>query len=352
LIFSKEDARLSSCGASGISGVGDMGMSYDELRVLAAKDPRAARTALGTLFDSGSENMKDILERASAPGEGRIRQLIANLARTRKDRDGVTPTLLRWLGHETDEFARTALLAATEGVDASRWTPPRNESSKLVDIYRYVGGRLCHRVRNALPSSLTQAKRISQAAVEAPEPLRTRLIALASELTDELRGLGRLVEFDEGDEYFRWRDIVAMQWLPTYARAFAERNGELAFTATCDGTGAKSAVVMASEYYLDILFWNLFKNAQQAVEGPVTVTVVGSICAGKLAILCADNGPGFSESLADGAFEDRISTKPTGRGRGLLEIADAVHRLSGSVRLVHDHAGALRVQVTLPVTHV
>lgn len=326
-----------------------MTMSYDQLRVLAATDPRSARMELRVLLDSGSEDINEFLKRASEPAEGRIRQLIANLMRTRPDRDGVTPTLLQWLQHETDEFARAALLAATEGVDASRWAAPQKESLSLVDTYRYVAGRLCHRIRNALPSSLTQARRIFQAAAEVPEPLRTRLLALASQLSDELRNLGRIVEFDEGDEYFRWRPIVAMQWLPMYARAFAKRNGELAFTAKCGGTAAESAAVMASDYYLETLFWNLFKNAQQAVEGAPAVTALGSLCAGKLTILCSDNGPGFSEPLEEGAFEERISIKGMARGRGLLEVADAARRLSGSAQLVRDEAGTLRVQVTLPV---
>lgn len=66
-------------------------------------------------------------------------------------------------------------------------------------------------------------------------------------------------------------------------------------------------------------------------------------------MLAIDNGPGFPESQLEAAFHQVFSTKAPSRGRGLLEIADAVARLQGVVRLTQDCDGRYRVSLSLPL---
>jgi sensor histidine kinase regulating citrate/malate metabolism len=49
------------------------------------------------------------------------------------------------------------------------------------------------------------------------------------------------------------------------------------------------------------------------------------------------------------AFQQIFSTKSDSRGRGLLEIADAVLRLQGTVELTKASTGEYRIRITMPV---
>ena len=70
---------------------------------------------------------------------------------------------------------------------------------------------------------------------------------------------------------------------------------------------------------------------------------------GRVLLAIADNGPGFPEGMVGVAFEERFSTRGEGRGRGLLEVDDAVRRMSGSVALFKDVVGTPRVVISLPL---
>ena len=70
---------------------------------------------------------------------------------------------------------------------------------------------------------------------------------------------------------------------------------------------------------------------------------------GMLHVLVRDNGPGFSTQMVENAFQVAYSSKAESRGRGLLEIADAVRRLQGEVRLLPVAVNQHRVQLRLPL---
>ena len=62
-----------------------------------------------------------------------------------------------------------------------------------------------------------------------------------------------------------------------------------------------------------------------------------------------DNGEGFSEALIGVAFQQQFSsTRDVQRGRGLLEVSEAVDRLGGSVKLFQYQAGDFRIKILFP----
>ena len=93
-------------------------LAYEELRQLAAQNPRAARRRFEELLDAPGDAIDGLLLRMAAPGEGRLRQLVANIARTRSDRERFKQHFSRWVENETDEFAKRAVLAAIEIPDS------------------------------------------------------------------------------------------------------------------------------------------------------------------------------------------------------------------------------------------
>lgn len=55
-----------------------------------------------------------------------------------------------------------------------------------------------------------------------------------------------------------------------------------------------------------------------------------------------DTGQGFSKDMKEIAFQEMFSTKTAGRGRGLLEIQEAVGRLGGSIQLYEERPASLQ----------
>jgi len=120
---------------------------FSELRKLAAENPRQARAQFSALLDSNAASVEEVFRLAGAPGEGRLRQLIANAVKQRADKARAVPHLRRWLAGETDEFAKAAIAAALIGVDQSAFESYGSPADlpEIVETYRYVADRLCHR---------------------------------------------------------------------------------------------------------------------------------------------------------------------------------------------------------------
>src|SRR5262249_2109747 len=108
--------------------------------------------------------------------------------------------------------------------------------------------------------------------------------------------------------------------------------------------------VLASNYLLETIFWNVWLNAHQAAGSNCAVTVVFEIDGKYLLLKILDNGQGFSKDLKEIAFQQMYSTTRTpGRGRGLLEIQDAVERLGGQIGLYEENPSEYRLQIRLPL---
>lgn len=326
---------------------------YAEVRELAARDPRDAREHFCRLLDGDAPDLEEVLRLAAAPGEGRVRQLIANSVRTRPDKTRLVPHLISWLKDETDEFAKKAIVAALENVDL-RSLGGAQESPiadmQLVDTYRYVRDRLCHELRNALMRPRAHVIRLRDALGDLGDPeLRGRLRESIGQLDDALQSVGRIVELDCGDDFFTIRPIQICEWLTAMNADYASKFTALALTL--DGPGSRLGLrVLGSDYLLRTIFWNLWMNAQQAVGGDCRLRVTVVAQGGLAKLVVSDNGAGFSKDFAEVLFRERYSSKGTHRGEGLLQVLDAAQRLRGRASLVADPSGAYRVSIELPIS--
>jgi sensor histidine kinase regulating citrate/malate metabolism len=107
--------------------------------------------------------------------------------------------------------------------------------------------------------------------------------------------------------------------------------------------------VCASDYLLEIIFWNIWLNSHQAAGITCNVTAVFEPTGKELLLRVLDNGPGFSRDMKEIAFQQMYSTKTPGRGRGLLEIQEAVERLGGRIQLYEEKSAEFRLQIRLPL---
>lgn len=322
---------------------------FKRLRALAASDPRQARQALGQLLGSSWPHLPLLLERAGLPGEGRLRQLIADSARARGVHERYAETLHAWREIEPDEFTRRALDAALQG----NVRPIRDTVRRLslvdrahVEAYRYVSDRLRHRLRNTFMGPAGMLIRIrSQVENLRDEALRQTLTAELTALSDSLAVVGRVIEFDVGDGHFTVRRLSIADWLIAFNSEYGRRYRPVTLRLERPDQGG---LIIGSDYLLGTVFWNLWINAQQAVPGSeCVITVRFTVTADHVKLTVLDNGEGFPRGVSEAGFPD-ANPRPGHRGRGLLEVQEAIERLHGEAGLVRHDDGTYRIVLTFP----
>lgn len=328
---------------------------FVSLRKSVASDVKLARRDFCALLIGPPDILAGVLERASRPGEGRVRQMIATAARVEPLTDSIVPWLRRWLEVEADEFARSAIIAALAAKEpiVPVSPPPLEMPLSFVEAYRYVAERLCHRVRNSMTIPAAMLVRLERLCDQAKEPaLRRELLEILGRLRPAFQRLSRTVEFDTDDGYIDWQLLALGEWLDGSALEFASRFGPATFSLV--GTDqARRVRIRGTLYLLDTAFGNLWANSVQAAEqmNLSSCHITAELNHGKqhLEVLLRDSGPGFPTQMVEGAFHLPFSTKADTRGRGLLEVADAIRRLQGQVKLVPVAANEHRVLIRLPL---
>jgi signal transduction histidine kinase len=321
---------------------------YERLRRLAIADPKSARTAFLEAFEAKDNELPDLLEHLRKQGEARLRQVIANAVRAHPSKQQLLPELRVWQDAETDEFTRRAIAGALAENDAAA-APRRKESSadvlpkEVVAAYRYVSEWLRHRLRNTMLSAQSQANRLKSATSTGANP--DIQVALAK-MNDALLSLSRELEATDADpQHFQQRSIALADWLRNMDLQYTSRYSSLNLKlVNADGAGVR---VLASIYLLETVFWNIWLNAHQAAGVSCTVTVIFETAGKDLILKILDSGQGFSKDMKDVAFQEMFSTKTPGRGRGLLEIQEAVERLGGNIRLYEEQPSEYRLQIRL-----
>jgi sensor histidine kinase regulating citrate/malate metabolism len=106
--------------------------------------------------------------------------------------------------------------------------------------------------------------------------------------------------------------------------------------------------IKATDFLLGVVFWNLWINSQQAVGKGCKIVAHVTTSMQHLELLLVDNGEGFPPDIGVAGFPD-AKPRPGHRGRGLLEIQEAVERLHGVVGLVRHSDGTYRVRLRFPL---
>ena len=327
---------------------------HDHFRRLAATDPKQALDELRRLLDALDPRLDQLLARFSSRPESRLRQLVANLARTQQDKTPLISFLRQWVSVETDEFTLGAIHAALAGAEvATTAEVPTGDVVEIPPTYRYVADRLCHQVRNALGSPQTQLVKLRGLLNQLSEgTLRQEAQVIRDKLDEGFRRLSRLVEFDTSDEFFEERPIVIYQWIKDMHDRYRQIRVVVELDFETDDT-LHDTSILASSYWLDVIFTNLWNNAVQAMETEdalCRITIRMSVTDSQLKLLTLDNGLGFRPDVVDIVFKMYVPPKDVShRGRGLLEVADAMRQLGGRAQLTEVTPGDHRVELLFPL---
>jgi signal transduction histidine kinase len=324
---------------------------YERLRRLAVEDPREARLVFLAAFEAKSPELTDLFAQLRKPNAGRLRQVIANSVRVHPEKARIVSELLQWRESETDEFTRRAIAGALADVDPTALREDKvvqqvAESSELMVVYRYVADRLRHRLRNTMLAVQGQASRLNRLIATGQS---TEVQAVLAKLNDAMVSMGRELEATDVDpEYFRFRPIALPDWLRQLNARYATQYSPVKLNLI-DAEHAWIRV-LANDYLLNTIFWNIWLNAHQSVGENCEITITFRRQRSELEILISDNGEGFSPELKEIVFQQVYSTKnSSGRGRGLMEIQDAVEHLDGRVGLYEVKPSDFRIRIFVPL---
>jgi signal transduction histidine kinase len=322
------------------------------LRLLAASRPREAREFFARLMDDNGDELTQILSRLSGPGEGRLRQIVANTVRAEPRRAAVVPQLREWLTVEADEFTKNAIRGALDATRVSERTVGSKDISpldpKFVEAYRYASSRLMHRVRNSLEESQAALMLLDRSITDLRgDEFHSSVVQIAADLASGFLALARVVEFEQEDRYFELRSVVLCDWLQMMNADYAGKYAPVALRWDVLGDD-RSVRVRGSDYLLGTIFWNLWKNAQQALGESCAITLRVRKEGSVVQVLVLDSGDGFPLEAREMVFSERFSSRGRSRGRGLLEVQDAVERLHGRIVLVTEQE-KLRVRISFPL---
>jgi nitrogen fixation/metabolism regulation signal transduction histidine kinase len=102
---------------------------------------------------------------------------------------------------------------------------------------------------------------------------------------------------------------------------------------------------------------NLVTNSLEALEGrpgarieiETHVAEEGPKQAASVAIVVADNGPGFQRDLIGTVFDPYVTSKPKGTGLGLAIVKKIVEEHGGRIEADNRRSGGARVRILLPL---
>jgi C4-dicarboxylate-specific signal transduction histidine kinase len=210
-------------------------------------------------------------------------------------------------------------------------------------MHSYVAERLRHRLRNSMLGAQVHASQLR--GLVQPE-FASDAQDLVAKLNDSMLSLAHELEATEVcPEHFEERSIVLFDWIKQMNERYAARYRPVRLMIE----GHNGFHITASDYLLEITFWNIWLNAQQAVGVDCQIRIHAVQSGNHIHLLISDNGPGFPAGLAEIAFEERYSLKHANRGRGLLEIQEAVKRLGGKVHLTETSKNEYRMKLSLPL---
>lgn len=308
-------------------------------------DPLATKRSIVALLEARNPLFDDVLALATGPGDGRLRQTIARALQKRPEAETFAATLRLWRARETDEFTLSAIDDALTPELAAPRRPRRTED--LPDIgatFRFLSGRLRHRVLNAMPRAGLKTYQLRTAiqrmGTAPPEDVLRRL----DELGDALRAVEEAVDFHDETTLFERRIVELVSWLGSCRVLYSKSFPRVSISVDSE---RRTAYVLATEFLLGTIFRNLWDNSRQAVADPCRITTIVLADGDNVLVRILDSGRGFDAEDAERAFHIQYSSTQRA-GRGHMEVNDAVMRLGGTATVQAVPDGSYRVVLSFP----
>jgi signal transduction histidine kinase len=172
-----------------------------------------------------------------------------------------------------------------------------------------------------------------------------RMGPMLDELLSTLRRVEALADFEEHACHFDPMGVRLRAWLNDHQVRFSKEFGPVELRTDFSSCG-DDVIIYATTFWLDLVFTNLMKNSLEATGFPCRILVRAIADPKRVRLVIIDNGLGLASEDQNRAFTVQYSSKGTDRGRGHMEIGDAMRRMGGGARvdMVPDHG--YRVHLT------
>ena len=110
----------------------------------------------------------------------------------------------------------------------------------------------------------------------------------------------------------------------------------------------QGTLVNADHEQIARILTNLFRNAEQAMDGHGEISVALQTDAQRAMLTICDTGPGIKQEHRQSIFEPLFTTKPNGIGLGLAVSQRYAIRNQGQLELLTDHLEGACFRLTLP----
>jgi signal transduction histidine kinase len=109
-------------------------------------------------------------------------------------------------------------------------------------------------------------------------------------------------------------------------------------------------LLRGEEHLLRQVFWNLSRNALQAMPEGGELEISARQQNGRVVLQWQDTGVGMTEEIRRQAFEPFVTTRPGGTGLGLAVVYAAVAEHNGTVSIDSIPGSGTTVRVELPMS--
>lgn len=209
-----------------------------------------------------------------------------------------------------------------------------------------MAARMAHEIKNPLASISGSAQMLSS--LGGVDDTGSRLLNI---LVDESRRLSGIL--DEFLDYARPHQATHkpcnISQMLRDCTDLLRRSAELTDRHQLSFDTHEDLVVHGEEHLLRQLFWNLSRNALQAMPdgGELRITAVRR--KGSAILVWQDTGVGMSEDVRRQAFEPFMTTNPQGTGLGLAVVYTAIEDHGGSIDIESAPGEGTTVTVELPL---
>jgi two-component system sensor histidine kinase PilS (NtrC family) len=209
-----------------------------------------------------------------------------------------------------------------------------------------MAARMAHEIKNPLASISGSAQMLGM--VSGIDETGRRLLNIVVDESRRLSGIldGFLVFARPGQTTQSTCDLSA---LLTDCVALLRRSDEIAADHELVLHTPPELELLGQEDLLRQVFWNLSRNALQAMPDGGRLTITAKRHDQEAEIRWRDTGVGMSEETRQHAFEPFVTTQNTGTGLGLAVVYSAVREHGGSVDIVSSPDRGTTVTVKLPL---
>lgn len=208
-----------------------------------------------------------------------------------------------------------------------------------------LAARMAHEIKNPLASISGSAQVLASA--KTLDDKGQRLLHILVDESRRLSGIldGFLAYTRPQRNDFCHCDVAAMlrDCVDLLGRSDEHQENHKVHLTVPDGLSLRG-----EEQLLRQIFWNLSRNALQAMPDGGDLVISGELVAGDVVLRWRDSGVGMTENVRRQAFEPFVTTRPGGTGLGLAVVYAAVAEHAGTIAIDSALGRGTVVTVELP----